>query len=146
MRMRLTNSFSLVGGIALALVLTKCAVALAADELSSASQQTNLLRNAYLQTLDEYGLPEGFQYIFEAGDDGVKPIVEIAVKEDADGGGRCLSVVSKNGKGRVRVVLPAELAGQPASGKRYLLISWRGRTQGKARIYADVQRRLRSRA
>ena len=120
------------------------AVALSAavfGQTPDAAGGANLVRNASMEKLDEYGLPEGFTYRFEAGKDGVKPLVDITVQTDKTTGDKCLKIVSSNGKGKLYVVLPVDLSNQPKSGHRYFLTKWRARTSGDARLYLTVDNR-----
>ncbi|MFH0963503.1 MAG: sugar-binding protein, partial [Planctomycetota bacterium] len=51
---------------------------------------------------------------------------------------KCLKIASKNGKGKVGVVLPADLSHQPESGKRYFLVRWKAKTTGGAEVALAV--------
>jgi hypothetical protein len=114
------------------------AAAHAADDAPSAC---NLVTNASFGSLGEYGLPEGFRYDFQPDKSGVKPIVELSVTRDAPGGTNCLKVVSKNGKGVLRILFPVDLDNQPKSGHRYFRVKWRARTAGDARLHLEVDDR-----
>ncbi|MFH0964363.1 MAG: sugar-binding protein [Planctomycetota bacterium] len=141
MRAQPISRFSHMARIVLVLVAANCWMQACGGEAAAPKGERNLVQNASIEKLDEYGLPEGFTYRFEAGKDGDKPLVDITVETNETDGGKCLKMVSKNGKGVLRVVLPVDLSGQPKSDHRYFLISWRARTSGDAGVYLDVDNR-----
>ena len=101
-------------------------------------EKAELVSNADLQKIDAYGLPEGFKYVFESDTNGVKPNAEITSEIDQASGKKVLKLVSKNGKGLLHVVIPANLAEGAGSGPHYFLVKWRAKTAGDAQIYLDI--------